>query len=308
MDDSYLLTEQKILETFTQLLGKLAKQEGLTKTTSSKVELFRSADCQLSDFYIYEPSILIVAQGAKQAYYDKKSYKYNPENCFVVTTSLPLECHVVEASQDKPFLGLKINIDRAVLSELIFHMNEHGIALIKNDKRMFCSQVNHNILGSSIKLLRTLGENDDCKILAPEATKEIYYHILRSESGGALLNTVMLPNKFNKISKILEKIHTNFEQSWGVDSMANYCHMSISSLHHHFKSVTKMSPLQYLKMIRLTSARRLLMNSDINTNEVALTVGYLSVSQFSREFKRHFGCTPSEERRKLYLNVRTSRY
>jgi AraC-like DNA-binding protein len=292
----YKFPIKTIQENFTRLLNKLATNEGFTKSALINVDFYRSTSCQPSAFHIFEPSILIVAQGAKKAHYDKLTYNYNPDNYFVVTTCLPLECSVVEASQEIPFLGLRLKIDRAILCELILNLNEHGITLTKNDKHTFCSKINGNLLEASLKLLHTLDGKDDSKILGPEVTKEIYYHILRGESGGALLNTIILPNKFNKISKILKMIHTNFEQTWALDSMAEYCHMSVSCLHDHFKSVTKMSPLQYLKMIRLTSARRLLINTGINTNEVALKVGYVSASQFSREFKRHFGYTPSEGR------------
>jgi AraC-like DNA-binding protein len=150
-----------------------------------------------------------------------------------------------------------------------------------------------NVRGATVRLLESLRSADDCRILGPQIVREIIYHVLRGRLGHNLRPLAAPDSHFGRISRILNRIHSDYARHYDIPELAREAGMSVASFPTRFKSITSSSPLQYLKNVRLHKARMLMVNEGFNASGAAEKVGYESASQFSREFKRLFGNGPA---------------
>jgi AraC-like DNA-binding protein len=155
------------------------------------------------------------------------------------------------------------------------------------------------MINATVRLLECLQTPIDSRILGPQNVREIIYRVLYSNQGMTLRALAVRHSRFSQIARVLRRIHTEFDKELDVNSLAVEANMSVSTFHHNFKSVTLVSPIQYLKSVRLHKARQLMVQDGLNVGVAAGKVGYESASQFSREFKRYFGASPSEEAAKV---------
>ena len=155
--------------------------------------------------------------------------------------------------------------------------------------------LDEDILCASERLLDVMDKPLRAKVLGPQIIREILFFILTSENGGALQALVNRHTHFSQITKALRKIENHYAETLSVEQLASDVNMSVSAFHHNFKAVTSTSPLQYLKNYRLHKARAMMIYDGVKASSAAISVGYESASQFSREFKRYFGVTPSDE-------------
>jgi len=281
------------------LAGALLKRlpvEGSVQTAVPGLSLYRSDRTTKRMAAIYDPCIIIVAQGAKKGYLGREIFHYNEDNYLVLTLPLPMECQITEAGPEKPFLSMGLTVDCALLGEIVSELSE----IPRTEEKGRCinsSPLNREISNAALRLLAALDSPDDCRILAPLRIREIYYLILKGNQGDRLLSVRTGDYRINRINRVIELINTRYGDPLTVDEMASAAGMSLSSFHQHFKEVTYSSPLRYLKTIRLHRARQLILTGDFNCGHTARQVGYESPSQFSREFKRLFGISPMEQRR-----------
>ena len=277
-----------------QLLMEMTTGEGMRPTLIDGVHLMRTNQYTPLTPVLYEPSIVVVAQGRKTGYVGDRVYRYDPNNYLVLTVPLPFECEI-EATPDCPMLGVSIRADISVLSELMMSMASSlppGEAMPQG----ICATPLDPPLGEAVvRLLKHLTRPEAAQILGPQTVREITYHVLCGEQGPALQAALTMHGHFRQISRVLHRIHAEYAQPLEVRSLADEAHMSLTVFHRRFKKVTSTPPLQYLKAIRLHKARMLMVQDGVHAGEAAHQVGYESASQFSREFKRLFGTSPSEE-------------
>lgn len=284
-----------------ELLQTYAIKEGINQTPWPDLVIFRADQPAACIPVVYEPSLCIVAQGRKTVYLDHETFIYDPLNYLVVGLPLPVEAEITEASQSEPFLSLKLNINLSTLNELLIDINDD----IQSDdiaRAIYSSPMSPILSNAVLRLLKSLCDHRDRRILAPLAIREILYHILIGEQGGLLRSLILRDSRSHRIGNVLGYMQDHYQKSLGIDELAEKACMSPSSFYHNFKSVTSLSPLQYLKMIRLHQARLMMINTGANAAQAGQTVGYNSASQFSREFKRTFGVTPGEELKRLNNN------
>ncbi len=162
------------------------------------------------------------------------------------------------------------------------------------------------LVNATARLLESLGNPLDGRILGPQIVREIIYRVLCGEQGGSLRSLAVRHSRFSQIAKVLKRMHTEYDSELDVSTLASEANMSLSSFHSNFKAVTAVSPLQYLKSIRLHKARMLMIQDGIGAGNAASKVGYESASQFSREFKRYFGNTPTDAAAKMRAVVELS--
>lgn len=276
-----------------ELLKTLTSADGHNESGVTGVRLFRSGTSIPRGPMIYEPSIIIVAQGQKIVHLGDETYTYDSNNYLVLSVPLPLECET-DATPEEPVLGVTISVDAAAVSELLLEMDDSALLSGSVPRGVYSTPLTDEMVDATARLLKILSNPLDARILGPQIVREIIYHVLCGEQGGALRSLANRHSRFSQIAKILKRMHSDFGADIAIESLADEANMSVSSFHSNFKAVTGASPLQYLKRIRLHKARKFIVQDGVSVGAAAGNVGYESVSQFSREFKRYFGHTPTD--------------
>jgi AraC-like DNA-binding protein len=244
---------------------------------------------------VYEPSICMVLQGAKQIIIGDRILRYDPASYFIATIDLPARGWVVEATSARPYVAVSMRLDQQALSSLILdlpHASEGQTA------GFAVSAVTRELLDPWSRLLTLLDRPEDVPVLAPMHEREILYRLLKGPQGGALRQIARADSRLSQVRQAIGWIRSHFDETLRIEHLAELAGMSPASFHRHFKKATAMSPLQYQKTLRLQEARRLLVTST-DAARTAHLVGYESASQFSREYARMFGAPPSRDAERL---------
>jgi len=279
------------------LMRSLATGEGINSTPMPGVRFLRLTRPQPRIPAIYDPGIVIVGIGMKRGYFGKRIYHYYAGNYMVLCSPIAGECEI-PASPEKPMISMTIDIDLAVLGELIAGMGEEA-AIIKGDvfRVITATELSAEVSDAIVRLLKCLHSPLECEILGSQIVREIHYLTLRSGQGNALRAIAARQSHFFQINRVLRDIHRAYAQPIDVEALACKAGMSPATFHRHFKKITFFSPNQYIKRFRLHTARMLLADDDASACCVAAKVGYQSASQFNREFKRLYGTTPCADAR-----------
>jgi len=303
---SEILRPTSTLNECQQLVALLEKHtngkgNGIHKTQISQLEFVRESSAPISTCVVCEPILAIVVQGKKEALLGEETYRYGAAQYLVVSVDLPLNGFVVEATPDQPYFGFKLSLDSLVLCDIVAqtklstHKKENSV------RGLFVSDASPKLLDCAIRLTQLLDTPEDIPTLAPLIIREIYYRLLIGEQGEAIRQIATFDSNMQRIANALKLIKTNFTKPIRVEELAQLTNMSASSFHHHFKSVTSMSPLQYQKQLRLLEARRLMLTDNFDAANAAYQVGYESPSQFSREYSRMFGAPPIRDIQRLRI-------
>jgi AraC-like DNA-binding protein len=241
---------------------------------------------------VYQPSFCFVAQGSKRALLGEEVFRYDPEHYMIYTVDLPLTFQVEEASEERPYFGFQLDLEPALVASVIM---ESGIRFKKGDasiRAMNVSSVDADLLDGIVRLVRLVETPAERKVLAPLIIREIIYRLLIGGQGARLSHILASGGDTRRISKAIGHLREHFNEQLKMEEIARELGMSVSGFHHHFKSVTSMSPLQFQKHLRLQEARRLMLGEDMDAASAGFRVGYEDPSHFSREYKRHFGAPP----------------
>jgi AraC-like DNA-binding protein len=251
---------------------------------------------------VYDPGICIVVQGHKMGYLGGQKFRYDAKNYLVTSVTMPFECETF-ASPEEPLRGLYIYIDMAQLHDLIGRLEfqaEIGSASGKGLPRGIGPAVmDEDMADATTRLVKCLQSEAESQILGPGLVREILYRALSGTQAPILYSLAMHSGTFSQVARVLKIMQSDYAGKLDVEQMANKAHMSASAFHRAFKEITSDSPMQYLKKIRLTRARDLMVQENMKAYIAADKVGYESSSQFSREFKRYFGQSPAEMMREL---------
>jgi len=275
-----------------ELLAGLAQGEGFSPSRVKGVKFMRSTCPLVRTHVAYEPSIVIVAQGRKRGYLGEQVFTYDANHYLVLSVPLPFECETM-ASPDGPMLGISIGVTPAVIAELMMEMANPPPLPMGKPQAIRANPLDDILYDAAIRLVQTLHNADDSRILGPQIVREIIYRVLRGEDAGTLRALAAPHTHFGQISRALHRMHADYATPIDMATLAADAGMSISTFHGHFKAVTGSPPLQYLKTIRLHKARLLMVNQGETASSASRLVGYESASQFSREFKRFFGDAPA---------------
>jgi AraC-like DNA-binding protein len=244
---------------------------------------------------LYSPSICIIAQGAKEVQMGEERFRYDPAHFLLCSLDVPVVTQVVEATPEKPFLGLKLDLDPTLIASVSV---ETGVSPGRTDssvKSIAVSQLQGDLLDAFVRLFRLLDNPADYHVISPLVTREIIYRLLISEQGPRLRQMAVFGGHTHRVTKAVQTLRTKFSESLSIEDLARELGMSVSSFHQHFKTATSMSPLQFQKLLRLQEARRLLLTEDLDASTVSVRVGYDDASQFTREYKRLFGDPPMRD-------------
>ncbi|WP_026970754.1 AraC family transcriptional regulator [Aliagarivorans marinus] len=274
---------------------QLLPEQGVVASHCRDVDLVRSDFPTERVALVYQPVLYIVIQGTKHSYLGDERYRYDPLNFLALSVPLPMEGHVVEASPQSPYLALKVKLRPEWVGEMMVEppKREHSASV---ERGVCVSPLNAEMQSGLARLVNALSDPLAAQTLAPLIIKELLYHALLGPQGAQLAAFVTSGRHHQRIARVIQFIQENYQQSLDVERLAEQANMSPSSLHQHFKSVTNASPLQYIKSLRLHHARELVTNQQRSVSEAAYQVGYQSLSQFSREYKRLFGESPSQDK------------
>jgi len=277
------------------LLERMAKAEGMRETSLPGVRAMRASKSSRRLPILYEPSMVFVMQGSKRGYLDDESFTYDALNYLVLTVPLPFECETT-VGENGPFLGLSVQVDLALVSELLMTMGMRAVPPAEEYLGgVQSTPLEEGLSGALLRLLECLQSPIDARVLGPAIVREITYRVLRGQRGGALEQLLPMDETRMQMHRVLHRMHADYARPLHIASLASELGMSVSALHHNFKAVTATSPLQYLKTIRLHKARMLMVQDSLGASMAAERVGYESPSQFSREFRRMFQASPLEE-------------
>ena len=276
-----------------ELLAPQITADGFSPSPLSGVEYMRAAVSTPRHPIVYTPRIVVIAQGHKRVWLGEREFVYDPDHLLVLSVPMPFECQTT-ASEEEPLLGLAIGVDPILVGELLLEMGDAANA--EPSSYVSSTAIDPEVMDAAIRLAETLDSSADCRILGPQIVREIVYRVLTGEQGDVLRLLTAQPNRHGQIARVLRRIHADYADELDVPSLAREANMGISTFHHAFRDATATSPLQYVKSIRLHKARALLVADGLNAQDAARRVGYASASQFSREYRRMFVCSPATDR------------
>lgn len=273
---------------------KLAAKEGLTSTGIEGFELYRINQPYGRSAAMLIPAVCFVLQGRKSIYLGNREIIYDENQYLIGSTKMPVESELKEASAENPCVGMILHIDSSLISELLVDMDEfiNWPDHTTTDRIITAVPIDPELEESLLRLLNIVGTPLKVKILGKSLLREVFFHILKGERGYVLRNCVLHHASAHKIVPIIQYLEKNFTEPLDIQDIAQYAGMSPSSLHGKFKAATSLSPIQFIKRLRLHHAHNKLMEG-ASPGEAALESGYGNQAQFSREFKRQFGFSPS---------------
>jgi AraC-like DNA-binding protein len=306
MKPSEVETPSPVAELRKQLahaIGAHAQGEGYTATDVAGLRLFRRSEPTACASAAYEPTLVLFAQGRKRINVGKSTYICSGSNFLLTSVDLPVVSQVIEATHEEPLLGIVLRLEmtevRSILGEEEFasavqSSGPHGMAIGLSSAEL---------LGACLRLVNLLETPRDIPFLSGMIQLEIFYRLLRSPQGGHLRAIATLGEQSHRTAKAVAWLRTNYTKPLRVEDLAEMARMGVSTLHHHFRALTAMSPLQYQKHLRLHVARERMLNDGMDAASAAFEVGYESASQFSREYSRFFGQPPMRDVRARRLTL-----
>jgi AraC-like DNA-binding protein len=241
------------------------------------------------------PSLCIVAQGAKTVMLGREVYSYDASRLVAYAVDLPLAGQVTRASQREPFLVLVLRLEPFKIAELALKVHPHGLPSADSSRGVIVGPASTAIVDAATRLVDSMAHPAEAEFLSPVLVDEILVRLLLSPAGPRVAQMGQRDSSVQRVAKAVSWVREHFAQPIALEDLAELVHMSVSSFHQHFKAVTSMTPLQYQKALRLQEARRLMLSQMLDAGSAGQQVGYLSASQFSREYTRLFGSAPTRD-------------
>ncbi len=282
------------------LLCALAPDEGYNLTPLPSVRILRSNRPLSRTPVLYDPGIVIVCQGRKRGYFGGQLYLYDERHYLAVSVPVPFSIET-DATEERPLLALYLHLDFALAAELAEQIDREAVVPERAPApySMMSSPMDDAMQASVLRFLEAMHRPLEAAVLGAGLLRELYFRVLTGAQGDSLREALAMRGQFGQIGRSLRMIHAGYARPLDVRTLADEAGMSIPSFHSHFKAITKMSPMQYIKSTRLHQARLLMVRNELTAEAAAHAVGYASPSQFSREFRRLFGLTPAAEAKRM---------
>lgn len=303
MDEKSGISIEPALEKLIEGVARSAEGADDGRTLVSSLHLYSSQEPTKPMTGMYEPSICVVAQGAKRVSLGEETYIYDAYHFLLSSVHLPTTFQVLEASPEKPYLGLKLDLDLREVAQMMVDSNLPAPRTQQSERGMAIGKMTLPLADAFQRLVGLLDNPEDIPILAPNIQREIIYRLLTGDQGARLRQMATTGSQSQQIARAIEWLQQNFMEPLRIDALAKRAGMSTSTFHHHFRATTALSPLQFQKQLRLQEARRLMLMEDMDAANAGFQVGYESPSQFSREYSRLFGAPPLRDITQLRKQV-----
>jgi AraC-like DNA-binding protein len=244
---------------------------------------------------IVRPALCLVAQGAKTVFLGDETLPYDASRMLVFSMDMPISGQVTEASPAEPFLCLKVELDPARIADLVLKVYPNGLPQVQKNLAIYVAPAEPAILNAATRLVDLMAQAEEVELIAPLVVDEILIRLLRGPIGARVAQIGQEDSRLQRVAKAVTWVRNNYDHPLDVERLAALVNMSVSAFHQHFKAVTSMSPIQFQKVLRLHEARRLMLARMMDAGTACRQVGYLSASQFSREYGRFFGSAPMKD-------------
>lgn len=241
---------------------------------------------------LYTPMLCVIAQGAKQLLIGDETHVYDRGRFLLNSVALPAAGQVIEASAQSPCLWVMIELDAALVASVIVEAGASTSDSLKLQRAAETNRADAPLLDAIVRLARLFETPGDFDFLAPLALREIVYRLLQGDQAARLHQIAARGAKTHRVVRVIEWLRLNFDKPLTIETLAKQSSMSVSALHHHFKEVTAMTPLQFQKQMRMQEAKRLMVSQDLDVASAGHRVGYDDPSYFSRDYRRFFGAPP----------------
>ncbi len=248
---------------------------------------------------VVKPSFCVIAQGSKEILLGNSRYLYDSGHYLIATLELPRLSQILEASRERPYLSFRLELDPALVGSVMVEADQAMPSARMDVKAIDVNPLDVNLMDAVVRMVRLLDTPNEAPILMPLITREIVYRLLMGTQGARLRHLVTLNGYTPLIAKAVDRLRQDFSQPLRIEELAHELGMSVSGLHHHFKAVTSMSPLQFQKQLRLQEARRLMLNEELDAASTAYRLGYHDAAHFNREYKSLFGVPPMRDMQRL---------
>lgn len=248
---------------------------------------------------LVKPSLCVIVQGSKEVLVGERRYRYDPAHYLLATVELPWVTQVLEATPEHPYLSVRLELTPGLVGAVIAETAPTAVLAAAETHAITVSPIDADLLDALVRLVRLVDAPADAAALLPLITREIIYRLLVGEQGAQLRHMAALVGYTPQIARAVERLRQEFDQPPRIEQLARELGMSVSGLHHHFKAVTALSPLQFQKRLRLLEARRVLLDERLDAAHAAFHVGYRNTAHFNREYKRLFGLPPMRDMQRL---------
>src|SRR5580692_13218102 len=298
--------DPRVMQALTELAGSISKALGSATELSTEVpglKLYRNTAPTAPNPCSYEPSLLLIPQGKKRVDLGKQSYVFGESTFLLTSIDLPIISRVCAASVEKPYLAFFLKLDMGMVRDVL-HTEEVRVPPPPVGTRgMVLGRVTGELLKPCLRLVQLLDTPQDAPFFSKLLQREIIYRLLQGTQGDRLRSVATLADQSYRTARAVTWLRENFKKTLNVDELASLAGMSRSTLHHHFRGLTAMSPLQFQKQLRLHTARQKMLTEVFDAATAAFEVGYESPSQFNREYKRFFGNPPMRDIQALRASV-----
>jgi AraC-like DNA-binding protein len=279
------------------LISRHAPRNGDYATAIGNLTFHRQSSVTESLFHAARPSVAIIAQGAKDVTLGSETFHYSRMQYLLTSVDLPVQVRVAQASEEQPHLCVVLGIDIADVAALLDSESASAAQqkILPATRGISVSDVSAELLDAMLRLVRLLDKPEEIAALAPLIRRELTYRLLNGPVGARLRHMALASSQSHQVGQAIDWIKHHYAQPLRIEHLAGMANMSMSSLHHHFKAITAMTPMQYQKLLRLQEARRLMLVEQIDAGTAGYRVGYASESQFSREYSRQFGRAPMRD-------------
>jgi AraC-like DNA-binding protein len=280
-------------------IARAVREDGAVEVPGG-LRLLRQSSPTPKDHGVSSPAFCVIAQGSKEVLLGDDCYRYDADRYLITAAALPTATRVTEASEERPYLGLVLGLDPALVGSVMVEAGHPAPRSHAAVRAFDVSSLDEGLLDAVLRLVRLLDSPaEEARFLRPLVTREIVFRLLRGEQGGRLRQIAVLGGHAHRIARALERLREDFDRPLRIEDIARESGMSVSGFHHHFKAVTAMSPLQFQKRMRLQEARRLMLGEDLDAASAGYRVGYGDASHFTREYKRLFGAPPVRDVERL---------
>ncbi len=248
---------------------------------------------------VVKPSFCVIAQGSKEILLGGNSYRYDPSHYLIATVELPRISQILEASKEKPYLSFRLELDPVLVSSVMMEAGQPSPSGHADVRAMDVSPLDMNLLDAVVRLVRLVDSPGDAPVLMPLITREVVYWLLMGAQGARLRHLAVGDGYTPLFARAVERLREEIGRPLHIEDLAHELGISVSGLHHHFKAITTMSPMQFQKQLRLQEARRLMLSEDFDAASAAYRVGYHDAAHFNREYKSLFGIPPMRDVQRL---------
>lgn len=283
---------EKLLDTVRCYLDAHADETGLAQTPVSGLTIVRSTEPTGLQHGIPNPLVCLVLQGTKLVTLGTETFKFTAGDSLLITADVPTVSQITQATVDEPYVALVLDLDSVVLADLALEMKA---APKKGGSAVRYSSTDADVYDAALRLMKLLDRPESLPVLHSQLVREIHYWLLSGQHGDSIRRLGAPDSHEQRIARVIATLRADFREALPAERLASEAGMSPSSFYYHFRNLTSLSPLQFQKQLRLIEARRLMTSKGLSASSAAFNVGYESVSQFSREYRRLFGMPPGQD-------------